>query len=109
SVRFTNAENVPVANGLTVTGSVNPSSVGNVFGVDASGAVTTSATAPTAGGNANFRFIGQSPGTATVTFSAPDPSAAGRTVTTAIAITVTEGPTRLSIDATRDTLPINAF
>ncbi len=109
SVRLTNDGGTPVPNGTTVTASVSPSSVGNVFGVNATGGVTTVPTATTSGGNASFRFIGQNQGAATVTFSANDPNATGRTVTASTTINVTAGQGRLTIEATRDTLPINAF
>jgi hypothetical protein len=109
SVRITEASGAAVRDGIVVTGSVSPSSVGSVFGVDGSGGITQLATATTAGGNANFRFVGQQPGTATVSFTAADPNTSGRTVTASVTITVTEGTPRISMQATRTTIPINTY
>jgi hypothetical protein len=108
SVRITEANGAAIRDGVSVSASVSPSSVGTIVGINAGGA-TQAPTATTVGGNANFRFTGQSPGTATVTFSAQDPNSAGRTVTASVQITVTPGAARLSLEATTTTLPINAF
>jgi hypothetical protein len=108
SVRITEGSGAAVRDGVVVTGSVSPASVGRVFGLTAAGALTSESTATTVGGNANFRFVGASPGTATVTFSAQDPNTTGRIITTSVTVNVTPGLPRLSIEATRTTLPVNA-
>jgi hypothetical protein len=108
SVRITEPNGTPIRDGVVVSASVNPSSVGTIVGITAGGA-TQSPTSPTVAGNANFRFTGDAPGTATVTFSATDPNAPARTISTSITITVTQGQPRLSIQPERTTLPINAF
>jgi hypothetical protein len=108
SVRFTEANGTPIRDGVVVSAAVSPSSVGTIVGINAGGA-TQGPTATTVAGNANFRFTGDTPGTATVTFSATDPNAPARTLTASVTITVTAGPQRLTIQAERTTLPINAF
>lgn len=106
SVRITEANGAPIRDGTVVTASVSPGSIGAVVGL---GGATSGPTATTSGGNANFRFTAFEQGTATVSFSAPDPNTPSRSVSTSVTITVTAGPGRLSIEATRTTLPINAF
>jgi hypothetical protein len=108
SVRITEVGGAPIRDGTTVSASVSPASVGTVVGVNAGG-TTQGTTANTVGGNANFRFTGQTPGTAVVSFSAQDPSAPNRSVTASVTITVTPGPTRISMEATRTTIPINTY
>jgi hypothetical protein len=108
SVRFTEPNGTPIRDGVVVSAAVSPSSVGTIVGINAGGA-TQGPTATTVAGNANFRFTGDAPGTATITFSATDPNAPARTITATTTITVTAGPQRLTIQAERTTLPINAF
>jgi hypothetical protein len=108
SVRLTQAGGAPIRDGVVVSASVNPSSVGTIVGIG-DGGVTQAATAATVGGNANFRFTGQAPGTATITFSAQDPAAAGRSITASTTVTVTPGPSRIAMQATRTSIPINTF
>ena len=109
SVRITEANGAAVRDGVAVTASVSPSSVGSVFGLTSGGGINNTNATTTAGGNANFRFVGENPGTATVSFTAQDPQTAGRTVTTSITITVTQGTPRVSMQATRTTIPINTY
>lgn len=108
SVRVTQANGAPVTDGTQVTGVVTPASLGTISGIGANG-LTGSATAGTVGGIANFRFTGSSSGNATLTFSAVDNGAGGRSVSSSVAINVTPGVDRVSIAATTATLPINAF
>lgn len=107
TVRVTQASGAPVANGTVVSSSVSPAGIGNLASLNAA------TTAPTAGGNATFRFqSGGQTGTAVLSFSAQDPATPGRTanVTLNIAITGTStGDSRLVITPVRTTLPVNAF
>ncbi len=111
TVRVTQANGSPIADGTTVSATVTPVSNGTVVSVDASGALGGTQ-AQTTGGNATFRFRALGPGgAANVTFSVADPNAPTRTVTASVSITVGPPPpdTRLTLEATTTTLPINAF
>jgi hypothetical protein len=110
TVTVTSPGGAPVANGTQVTASVAPASLGQVSTGNEAPASTAQAT--TTGGQASFRFhSANTPGTATVTISVQDPGAAGRTVTRSIALTISGLSTdeRLTLQATRTTLPANTF
>jgi hypothetical protein len=110
SVTVTQVGGAPVPNGTAVQATVTPSSLGSVS--TGNGTPASSVSATTSGGVATFRFhSSNSEGTATVTVSAQDPTAPGRTVSRTINITISGASTeqRLTLQATRTTLPANTF
>jgi hypothetical protein len=107
TVRVTQVNGTPVANGTAVTASVSPAGIGNIA------AVTGGNSTGTQGGNASFRFqsAGQQ-GTAVLSFSVQDPNVAGRTVTSNLNVTITgstTGDSRLTIAPVRTSLPVNIY
>lgn len=97
-----------IQDGTTVNAVVAPANVGSIVALGPNGPLAGT-TATTVGGVANFRFTGTSVGTATATFSVPDPNAPARNVTASVALTVSQGIDRLTIEATTDSLPANTF
>lgn len=97
-----------VADGTPVTLSVDQPSLGQVGAATGDNqSFNNSATAPTAGGQARFRFKSTvATGTVQVRASVSDPGAAPATAT----ITLNGGPSndnRLTLQATRTTIPVN--
>lgn len=110
SVNVSAANNSPIADGTVVTASVSPSTLGGVFGV-VNGQQTSSNTATTVGGRAEFVFVtGTNQGNASLTFST-QPAGQPTAVTTSLAVTVSAPqPTgNITITATRAQLPVNQF
>lgn len=110
SVSVTSPGGAAVPNGTQVTATVTPASLGGVSaGTDAAG---NTAQTTTVGGQASFRFrSGNTTGTATVTVSVQDPNTPGRTVSRSVNIIIS-GPStdqRLTLEATRTTIPANIF
>ena len=98
-----------VADGTPVTLSVDQPSLGQVGAATGENqSFNNSATAPTAGGQARFRFKStMATGTAQVRASVSDPGAQPATAS----INLTGGPSndnRLTLQATRQTIPVNA-
>lgn len=108
TVEVRQANGAAISDGTGVNAVVSPANVGSIVALGPNGP-TGGTTAQTVGGIANFRFTGTTPGNATVTFSVPDPNAPARNVTANVQISVSQGIERLTIEATTDTLPINAF
>lgn len=110
SVNVTTSNNTPIADGTVVTASASPSNLGGVFGV-VGGQQTSTNTATTVGGRAEFIFVaGTSEGTATLTFST-QPAAQPSAVSASVSVTVT-APAQtgnITIVATRTELPVNLF
>ena len=110
TVTVTTPGGAPAPNGTQVSAAAAPASLGQ-FSVD-NGPLTPTALTTTSGGQAQIRFhSGNTPGTASVTISVQDPATPGRTVTRTIAITISGASTdqRLTLQATRTTLPANIF
>ena len=103
------ANNTPVADGATITATVNGAGLGNLSSGNGSNGNTASAN--TVGGVVSFYFqTGGTPGTGSITFSAADPSTTSRTVTRTVNVTVGSGPgndPRLTIQPTRTEIPVN--
>jgi hypothetical protein len=110
TVTVTQAGGAPVPNGTQVQATVTPSSLGQVS--TGTNAPANTAQATTSGGQASFRFhSGNTPGTASITVSVQDPTTPGRTVSRSVSIVVSGLSTdqRLTLQATRTTLPANTF
>jgi hypothetical protein len=91
TVRMTQSNGTPVANGTVINGVVNSVGLGNLSAVG-SGANGLTAQAPTAGGAVTFLF--QSAGAAAagnITFSGQDPLTPGRTLSVIVNVTVSAG------------------
>lgn len=108
TVTVRQASGAAIQDGTAVNGVVAPANIGSLVALGPNGPLG-GATAQTVGGVANFRFTGGSVGTATLTFSVPDPNAPARNVTATVTINVTQGIDRLTLEATTTTLPINIF
>jgi hypothetical protein len=108
TVTVRQASGAAIQDGTQVNGVVAPANIGTLVALGPNGPLAA-ATATTVGGVANFRFTGGSTGSGTLTFSVPDPNAPGRNVTASVAISVTPGIDRLTIETTTDTLPANTF
>lgn len=110
AVKVTQANGANVADGTNVSGVVSPAANGRLQ-VETNGTLG-GASGPTVGGEVNFRFTGAGDGGPTkLTFSVTDSAAPGRSVSTTITIDVTTtGPDpRLTLAATRTSLPVNHF
>ncbi len=91
TVRVSEGNGAPIRDGTAVNANVAPAANGTITAINAQGAEV--AQGSTSGGVANFRFRAAGPGgTATVTFSVPDPNAPARNVTATVTITVTAPP-----------------
>lgn len=108
TVRVAQGSGAPIVDGTRVLAAIAPSSLGSVVAIGPNGP-TGSNEALTVGGVASFRFSGTAPGNATLTFSAQDPATPGRNVSANVAITVSPGVERLTLQATTTSLPLNAF
>ncbi len=110
SVTVSNSNNTAIADGTVVTASVSPSNLGGLFGV-VNGQQTSSNTATTVGGRAEFVFVtGTNQGSATLTFStqpAGQPSAVSASVP--VTVTAPAATGNIAITATRVQLPVNLF
>lgn len=110
TVSVSNSNNTAIADGTVVTASVSPSNLGGVFGV-VNGQQTSSNTATTVGGRAEFIFVtATNQGSATLTFST-QPSGQPSAVSASLPVTVSApAPTgNIAIAATRTQLPVNLF
>jgi hypothetical protein len=110
SVVVSNSNNTPIADGTAVTASASPSNLGGVFGV-VNGQTTSSNSATTVGGRAEFIFVTtESQGAVTLTFST-QPVGQPAAVSTSVPVTVTAPAANgsISIQATRTQLPVNLF
>lgn len=110
SVTVSNSNNTAIADGTVVTAAVSPSTLGGVFGV-VNGQQTSSNTATTVGGRAEFVFVtGLNQGSATLTFST-QPAGQPSSVSAAVPVTVTAPAAtgNITIQATRTQLPLNLF
>ncbi|MBB5209310.1 hypothetical protein [Chiayiivirga flava] len=103
------ASGTPVADGATITATVNGAGLGNLS--TGNGTNGGTATATTVGGVANFYFqSGPNPGTGSITFSAQDTTTPGRTVTRTVNVTVGNGPgndPRISFQPTKTDIAVN--
>lgn len=117
TVRVTRSDGSAVANGTSVTLSVNPAATGTLSIPDDPATAVNELTqrfqqvsTPTAGGDATFFFTsGTQTGTATLRASAPDPDT-NRTQTDTLDIQVQPAPDssgRIRFQATRTRLPAN--
>ncbi len=110
SVVVSNSNSTPIADGTTVTASASPSNLGGVFGV-VNGQTTSSNSATTVGGRAEFIFVTtESQGSVTLTFSTQPVGQPGA-VSASVPVTVTAPAANgsISIQATRTQLPVNLF
>lgn len=110
SVSVTTSNNTPIADGTLVRASVSPSNLGGAFGV-VNGQQTSTNTATTVGGRAEFIFVtGLNQGAATLTFSTQPPGQPSA-VSASVQVSVTApAPTgNITIVATRTQLPVNLF
>lgn len=108
TVTVRQASGAAIQDGTSVNAVVSPANVGSIVALGPNGPLAGT-TASTIGGLANFRFTGTTVGTATATFSVPDPNAPGRNVTASVSLTVSQGIDRLTIESTTDSLPANTF
>lgn len=110
TIRMTQANGAPVADGTRITGVVNSSGLGNLAAIG-SGSNGISSQGTTAGGAVTFIFqSGGSAGTGSVTFSGQDPSTPARTVSTTVNVAVSAGPgtdPRISFQPEKTQININ--
>lgn len=103
------ASGTPVADGTTITATVNGAGLGNISAGNGDNGGTAQGT--TVGGVVNFYFqSGGNPGSGSITLSAQDPGVQNRTVSRTVNVTVGNGPgtdPRISFQPTKTDIAVN--